>query len=174
MAYRPKDLERWLKKYMREHPHEKITITDLANFSGISRNTWYRNPKIIQTIESINETPVVFDFKGGGELPTAEQLVRNCKSEKELIAAVQSLLDEIVKLNMVNKKENVEKLNTSVLTLKNQLKERDERIRLLTSQIDGQIISALPNLTPQSIVESTNVASFKDQFADLFGDVVDE
>ena len=81
MSYSKKDLDRWITKYIKNHPHERITITELAAFSGISRNTWYRNEDIIKRIELINETPVVIDMQGNNELPTAQQLIKSCKTE---------------------------------------------------------------------------------------------
>lgn len=174
MSYSKKDLERWLTKYIKNHPHERITITELAVFSGISRNTWYRNEDIIKKIELINETPVMVDIQGNNELPTAQQLVKSCKNEVELIKMVQSLLDEIIKLTMANNKENIAKLKSAVTTLQKQVRERDEHIKMLTAQIDSQIIASLPDMSPQAVIESTNVSSFKEQFADLFGDDADE
>ncbi len=174
MAYSKKDLERWLTKYMKDHPHEKVTITELSAYSGISRNTWYRNEDIVNKIEAINETPLMVDMKGSNELPTAQQLVKSCKTEEELIKVVQSLLDEIIKLTMANNKENLTKLKTTAATLQKQIKERDEYIKMLTAQIDSQIIAALPNMSPQAIIESTNSSSFKNQFADLLGDNINE
>lgn len=174
MAYSKKDLERWLTKYVKDHPHEKITITELSAYSGISRNTWYRNEDIVKKIEAINETPIIVDMQGENELPTAQQIVRSCKTEDELIKVIQSLLDEIVKLTMANNKENVAKLKATAATLQKQVKERDEHIKMLTAQIDSQIVAALPDMSPQVIIESTNVSSFKDQFAGLFGDDVNE
>lgn len=174
MAYSKKDLERWLTKYVKDHPHERITITELASFSGISRNTWYRNEDIVKKIEVINETPVMVDMQGNNEMPTAQQLVKSCKNEAELIKVVQSLLDEIVKLSMANNKENITKLKATAATLQKQVRERDEHIKLLTAQIDSQIVAALPDMSPQAVIESTNVSSFKDQFADLFGDDANE
>lgn len=174
MAYSKKNLERWLTKYIKYHPHERITITELATFSGISRNTWYRNEDIIKKIEIINETPVMVDMKENSELPTAQQLVKSCKNEAELIKMVQSLLDEIVKLTMANNKENISKLKTTLASLQKQVRERDEYIKMLTAQINSQIVAALPNMSPQAIIESTNVSSFKDQFAELFGDDTNE
>lgn len=174
MAYSKKDLERWLTKYVKDHPHEKITITELTAFSGISRNTWYRNEDIVKKIQFINETPVMVDMQGNNELPTAQQLVKSCKNEAELIKMVQSLLDEIIKLTMANNKENIAKLKSTAVALQKQVRERDDHIKMLTAQIDSQIIAALPGMSPQTIIESTNVSSFKDQFADLFGDNADE
>ena len=174
MSYSKKDLDRWITKYIKHHPHERITITELAAFSGISRNTWYRNEDIIKRIELINETPVVIDMQGNNELPTAQQLVKSCKTEAELIKMVQSLLDEIIKLTMANNKENIAKLKSTATTLQKQVRERDEHIKILTAQIDSQIIAALPDMSPQAVIESTNASSFKEQFADLFGGDTDE
>lgn len=174
MAYSKKDLERWLKKYIKDHPHEKITITELAAFSGISRSTWYRNEDITKKIEVINETPITVNIQNNNTIPTAQQLVKSCKNEAELIKIVQSLLDEIVKLTMANNKENITKLKATATTLQKQVRERDEHIKLLTAQINGQIVAMLPDMSPQAVIESTNAASFKDQFAELFGGTSNE
>lgn len=174
MAYAKKDLERWLAKYIKAHPHERVTVLALVAFSGISKATWYRNEDIIEKIRVVNETPIIIEMEDDGVLPTAKQIVRSCKNDDELIKTVQSLLDEIASLRAACGKDNINKLKATVATQKGQIKERDERIRVLEAQVHGQVVDALPDLSPQAIIDSTNTSRFIDRFDDLFGGADDE
>ena len=92
MAYSEKELEKWLTKFIHNHPHELITVKKLFDYSHISRATWYRHPNIIKKIEKINRTPVTVAIKKN-ETPSAKAIISSCKNENELIQIVQVFVD---------------------------------------------------------------------------------
>lgn len=164
MAYTEKYFDRWIEKYVKAHPHEKITMVELAAFSGISARTWYRHRKAIEKINKINNTPVTVSLTDGAELPTATQLVDSCKGRDDLVKMTQSLLDEIIRLRMEAGKAE----RGAVTSLKEELKEKDATIDQLKAQINSNIVAALPDMSAGDVIRSTG-RPFLDQFSSLFG-----
>ena len=109
--YSKDELSTWLEKYIKAHPHEEITIQKLADFSHISRYTWYRQKEIVEEIRKINATPVTVSAGDSLEFPTATQIVKGCRTEEQLIKAVQNLIDMINQLKVASSKENINKLD---------------------------------------------------------------
>lgn len=168
MAYSEKELEKWLTKFIHNHPHELITVKKLFDYSHISRATWYRHPNIIKKIEKINRTPVTVAIKKN-ETPSAKAIISSCKNENELIQIVQTLLDEINSLKITLSKSNIQKLQEQNYEMKRLVNEQKNMIKQLTSQINGDIATKLiPEMSSQEIIESTNIVSFKEQFSSLF------
>lgn len=166
--YSKDELSTWLEKYIKAHPHEEITIQKLADFSHISRYTWYRQKEIVEEIRKINATPVTVSAGDSLEFPTARQIVKGCRTEEQLIKAVQNLIDMINQLKVASSKENIKKLKDANARLSAQVKERDEMIRRLQSQVDGKILAELPSLSPREVIASMDAGSFKKQFDSLF------
>lgn len=166
--YSKDELSQWLEKYIKAHPHEVITIQQLADFSHISRYTWYRQKDIVEEIRKINATPITVTSDDSLEFPTARQIVKGCRSEEQLIKAVQSLIDMVNQLKVANSKANINKLKDANIKLTNQIKERDDMIRRLQAQVDGKILSSLPSLSPGEVIASMDAGSFKKQFDALF------
>lgn len=167
MAYTQKELDKALSKYIKNHPHRYITIDELAEYTHISRATWYRNETAMTKIEAANKTSVFLTLKKGADLPTAKRLVTSCRSEEELIKMTQSLLDEIVRLRAEeNKKKASEDSNSTALRSK--LRDRDAYIRQLEDQIGGQVLDSYASVRPEDVADSMNAQSFKGQFDALF------
>lgn len=169
--YSKDELCKWLEKYIKAHPHEEITIQKLADYSHISRYTWYRQKEIIEEIHKINATPIIVSATDSLEFPTARQIVKGCRTEDQLIKAVQGLIDMINQFKVANSKTNIDKLKDSNARLSAQVKERDVMIRRLQSQLDGKILAELPSLSPEEVINSMDASNFKKQFDSLFTDI---
>lgn len=166
--YSKEELNKWLEKYIKSHPHEEITIQKLAAFSNISRYTWYRQKELVEEIRKINATPITINADNSLEFPTARQIVKGCRTEEQLIKAIQNLIDIVNQLKVANSKANINKLREANARLSVQVKERDDMIRRLQAQIDGKILASLPSLTPEEVINSMDAGNFKKQFNALF------
>ncbi len=137
-----------LNKYILKHPHSKVTLSGLANESGISRNIWKFNEELREIIDKINNPPVISQNEIDVVLPNSEELVNKYYSNKpKLIRAVQDSFDIINKLYDYakigfNVAERERAYKNEIEKLKAVNKEKDKIIEELNIEIDKLYIDS--------------------------------
>lgn len=157
---------------------KKITIAGLIEYSGISKNTWYRCDEIIEYINKMNYNVGTVNISKDTRIPSASELYKSCDGEETKIkAAFTQLLDIIEK--MVDEKENIkvgkndktpaeykeeiERLNKIIKEQANIIEKQNRKIHEITFK-DDKLINLNDN------IEKMNSKTFSEQFGYLLDD----
>ena len=168
-TYTDNDLLRKVAEFQQIHPNESITIQKLQAWSGISRDQWYRHKAVKSKIDEINNAPILIKITPGMELPSADEILNNCRnSDLALTKTIQELLDIIAKLSLQADKSNIKKLRDENERLRNSIAEKDALIEHLKNEFDISHIENISHMSNEDLRKGMERSSFKTQFTSLF------
>ena len=176
MAGRPKTittehLKEIVRQYQRNNIGKKIMIPDLVRYSGISKNTWYRNEEIIEYIKQANFTPLMIKAQSA-EIPSENDIFKACGNDVEKYQEfIRKLLDTIDAMDREREKLKRELKgvsSTEVNELNEKVKEQEKIIKNLTDKLNYATSEndSLINLSDN--LDKLDVRTFSEQFKELF------
>ena len=172
--YTHKQLLEILLQYVKEHPDEKLKLSELEAATGIKRHVWNYNMK--EEIDKINrEMEKVNVARTGIMLPSVEDILISCKGDEEKLAIqIQTLIDMVQDMSKYKDTAKAVKVmqkdyENKIEELECIIKEKEEKISELFDQINRLAIdSENPNTRKEkgiqkNIIEFTpnNLEEFK-------------
>ena len=172
-TYTDNDLKAIVKQYCMENIGQKVTVTKLISYSGISKATWYRSEAAQKYIQDMNYAPLLVATKDVA-IPTLNEIQKTCGNDvakyKEVI---RTLLDIIEKQGEeIDSYKKMDRGIDSNITekLKNEMLEKDRTIKRLNEKINMITASNDKLINLKDNMDKTNKNTFLTQFKELFED----
>lgn len=167
--YSTQELLSIVEKYQKSNSNSTITIDKLVKYSGISKNTWYRNDEVMKLIEKVNSTPIILSVSDDITLPSVEEILEKSNNDEVLLRkSIHSLLETIVMLKRQADKGNIEKLINENQRLRKELEGKNQLIDKLRKELDDKTLDDISKMSKEDIHRKMNKTSLVDEFKGLF------
>lgn len=169
VKYTTQSLLKIVKSYQADNPNEVIKIDNLVKYSGIAKDTWYRNREVTELINQLNNTPIIIAIDDDIDLPSVEEIFEKAKGDEMLLRkSIHSLLEIIVMLKRQADKGNIEKLIKENHKLRKEIEEKNQLIDNLRKELDNKTLDDISKMSKENIYKKMNKTSFVDEFKGLF------